>query len=33
LRCAMVYANRSGTWKMIAAQFVPVSETTVGGEQ
>jgi hypothetical protein len=33
LRCAMIYAKRSGTWKMIAAQFVPVSETKVGGEQ
>jgi hypothetical protein len=27
LRCAMVYAKRAGTWKMIAAQLVPVSET------
>lgn len=27
LRCAMVYAKRGGAWKMIAAQFVPVSET------
>jgi hypothetical protein len=26
LRCAMVYAKRAGTWKMIAAQLVPVSE-------
>ena len=26
LRCAMVYAKRAGTWKMIAAQFVPVAE-------
>ena len=33
LRCAMVYAKRSGTWKMIAAQFVRVSEAKVGGEQ
>lgn len=33
LRCVMVYAKRAGTWKMIAAQFVPVSETKVGGEQ
>jgi len=33
LRCAMVYAKRAGMWKMIAAQFVPVSETKVGGEQ
>jgi hypothetical protein len=23
LRCAMVYAKRAGTWKMIAAQLVP----------
>ena len=27
LRCAMVYTNRAGAWKMIAAQLVPVSET------
>jgi hypothetical protein len=27
LRCAMVYAKRAGTWKMIAAQLVPVPET------
>jgi hypothetical protein len=27
LRCAMVYTKRAGTWKMIAAQLVPVSET------
>ena len=27
LRCAMVYTKRGGTWKMIAAQLVPVSET------
>jgi len=27
LRCAMVYAKRAGTWKMIAAQLVPVAET------
>ena len=26
LRCAMVYRKRAGTWKMIAAQIVPVSE-------
>jgi hypothetical protein len=26
LRCAMVYRKRAGTWKMIAAQLVPVSE-------
>ena len=26
LRCAMVYAKRAGTWKMIAAQLVPVSK-------
>jgi uncharacterized protein DUF4440 len=25
LRCAMVYAKREGTWKMIAAQLVPVA--------
>jgi hypothetical protein len=31
LRCAMFYAKRSGTWKMIAAQLVPVSETKAGG--
>jgi hypothetical protein len=33
LRCAMVYRKRSGTWKMIAAQLVPVSETKVGAER
>jgi Domain of unknown function (DUF4440) len=33
LRCAMVYAKGSGTWKMIAAQFVPVLETKVRGVQ
>ena len=33
LRCAMVYAKRSGTWKMIAAQLVPVSEAKAGGAQ
>src|SRR5262252_2824079 len=33
LRCAMVYAKRAGTWKMIAAQLVPVSETKDAGEQ
>jgi len=27
LRCAMVYRKRAETWKMIAAQLVPVSET------
>jgi len=27
LRCAMVYKKRAGTWKMIAAQLVPVSGT------
>jgi hypothetical protein len=26
LRCAMVYRKRAATWKMIAAQMVPVSE-------
>ena len=26
LRCAMVYRQRAGAWKMIAAQLVPVSE-------
>ena len=30
LRCAMVYANRAGAWKMIAAQLVPVTETKDG---
>jgi Domain of unknown function (DUF4440) len=33
LRCAMIYAKRAGTWKMIAAQLVPVSETKDAGEQ
>lgn len=33
LRCAMVYTKRSGTWKMIAAQLVPVSETRNGAAQ
>jgi hypothetical protein len=33
LRCAMVYAKRAGTWKMIAAQLVPASETKHAGEQ
>ena len=28
LRCAMVYVRRAGTWKMIAAQLVPVPATT-----
>lgn len=32
MRCAMVYAKRSGTWKMIAAQFVPVTEAKDGGQ-
>ena len=27
LRCAMFYAKQAGTWKMVAAQLVPVSET------
>ena len=27
LRCAMVYAKRAGTWRMIAAQLVPVPGT------
>jgi hypothetical protein len=27
LRCAMVYRKQAGTWKMIAAQLVPASET------
>jgi len=31
LRCAMVYKKRAGTWKMIAAQLVPVSETKDAG--
>lgn len=26
LRCAMFYRKQAGTWKMIAAQLVPVSE-------
>jgi len=33
LRCAMVYAKQTGTWKMIAAQLVPVSETKDAKEQ
>ena len=33
LRCAMVYRKRAGTWKMIAAQLVPVSETKDAGGQ
>jgi hypothetical protein len=33
LRCAMVYAKRAGAWKMIAVQFVPVTETKDGGGQ
>lgn len=33
LRCAMVYAKREGTWKMIAAQLVPVPEKKEAGEQ
>ena len=33
LRCAMVYTKRAGTWKMIAAQLVPVSETKDAGGQ
>ena len=33
LRFTMVYAKRSGTWKMIAAQFVPVTEAKDGGGQ
>ncbi len=28
LRCAMVYRRQAGTWKMIAAQLVPVPDTT-----
>lgn len=32
-RCAMVYAKRAGTWKMIAAQLVPVTVTKDGGGQ
>lgn len=27
LRCAMVYTKRAGTWRMIAAQLVPVMVT------
>ena len=30
MRCAMVYTKRAGTWKMIAAQFVPVTKQGVG---
>ena len=33
LRCVMVYAKRAGTWKMIAAQLVPVTETKDAGGQ
>jgi hypothetical protein len=33
LRCAMVYSKRVGSWKMIAAQLVPLSETKDGGKQ
>ena len=33
LRCAMVYAKRAGTWKMIAAHLVPMSETKERGGQ
>jgi Domain of unknown function (DUF4440) len=33
LRCAMVYRNRAGAWKMIAAQLVPVSEKKDAGGQ
>ena len=33
MRCAMVYTKRAGTWKMIAAQFVPVTETKDRGRQ
>ena len=33
LRCAMVYAKRMGTWKMIAAQLVSVPETKETAEQ
>ena len=33
LRCAMVYAKRAGTWRMIAAQLAPVSETKDAGER
>lgn len=33
LRCAMVYARRAGTWKMIAAQLVSASETKATGGQ
>jgi hypothetical protein len=32
LRCAMVYTKEAGTWKMIAAQLVPVSEAKGSGE-
>jgi hypothetical protein len=33
LRCAMVYTKRVGTWKMIAAQLVPVSDPKEAEEQ
>ena len=33
LRCAMVYEKRAGTWKMIAAQLVPVPEAKDTGGQ
>jgi hypothetical protein len=33
LRRAMVYAKRTGMWKMIAVQLVPVPETKEAGEQ
>lgn len=33
LRCTMVYAKRTGGWKMIAAQLVPVTEAKDAGEQ
>lgn len=33
LRCAMVYTKRAATWKMIAAQLVPVSNGKGSEEQ
>lgn len=33
LRCAMVYAKRAGSWKMIAAQLVTATGTKDAGEQ
>jgi hypothetical protein len=33
LRCAMIYTKRDGTWKMIAAHMVSVSDTKGAGGQ